>query len=321
MLLALGVVAIVALMILPLPLLLVDALVACNILFGVSLLLLAIYIPGPTAFSSFPSVLLLTTLFRLSLSIAITRLILLDADAGRIIETFGQLVAGGNLVVGIVVFLIITVVQFIVIAKGAERVAEVAARFTLDAMPGKQLSIDSDLRSGLIDKDEARRRRRRLEVESQLHGALDGAMKFVKGDSIAGIVIIIINILGGLAVGVLQLGLPLSEAVRTYSILTIGDGLVGQIPALLSSIAAGLIVTRTASEDGDQHLGAAIGREITGHPRVILIGGLLALFLALVPGFPWPVFAALGLSLIGAWVWRGRHQFSVIAALLRRVGV
>lgn len=320
-LLALGVVAIVALMILPLPLLLVDALVACNILFGVSLLLLAIYIPGPTAFSSFPSVLLLTTLFRLSLSIAITRLILLDADAGRIIETFGQLVAGGNLVVGIVVFLIITVVQFIVIAKGAERVAEVAARFTLDAMPGKQLSIDSDLRSGLIDKDEARRRRRRLEVESQLHGALDGAMKFVKGDSIAGIVIIIINILGGLAVGVLQLGLPLSEAVRTYSILTIGDGLVGQIPALLSSIAAGLIVTRTASEDGDQHLGAAIGREITGHPRVILIGGLLALFLALVPGFPWPVFAALGLSLIGAWVWRGRHRFSVIAALLRRVGV
>src|SRR5690349_11698268 len=216
--LAAGVIAIVALMILPMPLLLIDALVALNILMGVGLLLLGIYIPSPVAFSSFPSVLLITTLFRLSLSIAITRLILLDADAGHIIETFGQLVVGGNLVVGIVVFLIITVVQFIVIAKGAERVAEVAARFTLDAMPGKQLSIDSDLRSGLIDKDDARRRRRLLEVESQLHGALDGAMKFVKGDSIAGIVIIIINILGGLAIGVLQRGMPMGEAVQTYSI-------------------------------------------------------------------------------------------------------
>ena len=321
LLLAAGVVAILALMILPIPLLVIDALVAANVLCGVGLLLLAIYIPGPTAFASFPSVLLLTTLFRLSLSIAITRLILLDADAGHIIETFGQLVVGGNLVVGLVVFLIITVVQFIVIAKGAERVAEVAARFTLDAMPGKQLSIDSDLRSGLIDKDEARRRRRRLEVESQLHGALDGAMKFVRGDSIAGIVIIIINIVGGLAIGVLQRGLPLGQAVQTYSILTIGDGLVAQIPALLSAIAAGLIVTRTTGEEQDRHLGASIARELRGHPRVPLIGGLLSVLLALVPGFPWPVFLVLGFALLGTSAWRHRHEWPPVRALLARAGL
>jgi type III secretion protein V len=319
--LAAGVIAIVALMILPMPLVLIDALVALNILLGVGLLLLGIYIPGPTAFASFPSVLLLTTLFRLSLSIAITRLILLDADAGHIIETFGLLVVGGNLVVGLVVFLIITVVQFIVIAKGAERVAEVAARFTLDAMPGKQLSIDSDLRSGLIDKDEARRRRKHLEVESQLHGALDGAMKFVKGDAIAGIVIIVINILGGLAIGVLQRGLPVGDAVHTYSILTIGDGLVAQIPALLSAIAAGLIVTRTASEEGDKHLGASISREITTHPRVMLIGGLLALLLALVPGFPWPVFLAFGIPMTGIALWNRRHDVPALQGVFTRLGI
>jgi len=319
-LLAAGVMAIVALMILPIPLIVVDILVAANVLFGVGLLLLAIHIPGPTAFASFPSVLLLTTLFRLSLSIAITRLILLDADAGHIIETFGQLVVGGNLVVGIVVFLIITVVQFIVIAKGAERVAEVAARFTLDAMPGKQLSIDSDLRSGLIDKDEARRRRRHLEVESQLHGALDGAMKFVKGDSIAGIVIIIINMLGGLAIGVLQRGLPLGDAVQTYSILTIGDGLVGQIPALLSAIAAGLIVTRTAGEDTDEHLGGSIAREIRRHPRVVMTGGVLAFLLALVPGFPWPVFLAFGVGMTGTALWARRQSSEAVRSLLTRAG-
>jgi type III secretion protein V len=315
--LAFGVVAIVTLMILPLPLLLIDTLVAVNILFGVALLLLAIYIPAPTAFASFPSVLLLTTLFRLSLSIAITRMILLQADAGHIIDTFGNMVAGGNLVVGIVVFLIITVVQFIVIAKGAERVAEVAARFSLDAMPGKQLSIDSDLRSGLVDKDEARRKRRMLEIESQLHGSLDGAMKFVKGDAIAGIVIIIINILGGLAIGVLQRGLPLSEAMHTYSILTIGDGMVAQIPALLSAIAAGLIVTRTASEEQDAHLGQAIARQVSGHPRVMLIGGVLALLLATVPGFPAVVFGFLGLLMLGGFAWRARARIAPLRRWLQ----
>lgn len=296
--LAIGVVLIVGLMILPLPLLVIDILVAINILLSVGLLLLAIYVPAPTAFSSFPSVILLSTLFRLSLSIAITRLILLDADGGAIIETFGRLVVGGNLVVGIVVFIIITVVQFVVIAKGSERVAEVAARFSLDAMPGKQLSIDSDLRAGLIDKEQARAKRANLELESQLHGSLDGAMKFVKGDAIAGIVILIVNILGGLAIGVLQNGMPLGEAVHTYSILTIGDGLVAQVPALLTSISAGLIITRTAGDSTDKHLGQAISRQVMAHPRVIAIGGIIALLLALVPGFPWPVFLVLGAALL-----------------------
>jgi len=302
--LAIGVVMIVGLMILPLPLLVIDILVAVNILISVGLLLLAIYVPSPIAFSSFPSVILLSTLFRLSLSIAITRLILLDADAGAIIETFGRLVVGGNLIVGIVVFIIITVVQFIVIAKGSERVAEVAARFTLDAMPGKQLSIDSDLRSGLIDKEQAKQKRHFLELESQLHGSLDGAMKFVKGDAIAGIVILIVNILGGLAIGVLQNDMPLGEAVHTYSILTIGDGLVAQVPALLTSISAGLIITRTAGNENDSHLGEAITRQVTAHPRVVTIGGIIALLLTLVPGFPWPVFLVIGIALLSRSLWR-----------------
>lgn len=315
--LAVAAVLIISVMILPLPLVVIDALVAVNISIGFGLLLLGIYIPSPVAFSSFPSVLLLTTLFRLALSIAITRSILLNAEGGHIVETFGTMVAGGNLVVGLVVFLIITVVQFIVIAKGAERVAEVSARFTLDAMPGKQLSIDSDLRSGLIDKDEAKRKRRHLETESQLHGALDGAMKFVKGDAIAGIVIIIINLLGGLAIGVLQRDMALADATRTYSILTIGDGLVSQIPAILATIAAGLVVTRTTSEVDDKHLGAAIGRQISGQPRVMLITGLLALLMTLVPGFPKPVFLVLGLALLGMSAWRYRHGYQVLRRAFR----
>lgn len=302
--LAAGIIAIISLMILPLPLWVIDTLVALNILIGVGLVLLAIYIPAVTAFSSFPSVIMLSTLFRLALSIAITRLILLEADAGEIIETFGRIVVGGNVVVGIVVFLIITVVQFIVIAKGSERVAEVAARFTLDAMPGKQLSIDSDLRSGLLDKNEAKSKRKLLELESQLHGSLDGAMKFVKGDSIAGIVILIVNILGGLAIGVLQRDMDIGTAMQTYSVLTVGDGLVAQIPALLTSIAAGLIITRTASEDKEGHLGAAISRQIASYPKVMAIAGVLSLLLMFVPGFPWPIFFVMALVLVGYSAWR-----------------
>lgn len=307
--LAFGVVAIVALMIVPLPVVLVDSLIACSMLFGIALLLLAIYIPSPTAFSSFPSVLLLTTLFRLALSIAITRLILLDADAGAIVESFGNFVVGGNLVVGIVIFLIITIVQFVVIAKGSERVAEVAARFSLDSMPGKQLSIDSDLRSGLIDKEDAKAKRQHLQTESQLHGSLDGAMKFVKGDAIAGIIIIVVNILGGLAIGVLQREMELAEALHTYTILTIGDGLVAQIPALLGAIAAGLVVTRTASEENDNNLGAAIGRQISRYPRIRAIAGVLAFLLALVPGFPVPIFVAISALLLGSLAWEYRGQW------------
>ncbi len=290
-----GVVAILAMMVLPLPPLLIDALVALNISFGVVLLLVALYIGSPLEFSVFPSVLLISTLFRLALSIATTRLILLHGHAGQLINTFGHMVAGGSLVVGLVVFLIITVVQFIVVAKGAERVAEVAARFSLDAMPGKQLSIDSDLRSGLIDKDEARRRRRLLEQESKLHGSLDGAMKFVKGDTIAGIVIIVINLIGGLAIGVMLQGMDVGAATLKYSVLTIGEGMVAQIPALLSAMAAGLIVTRTADEPGDGHLGAAIGRQLSAKPRVLVMAGGLCVLLAAVPGFPWAVFLLLAL--------------------------
>lgn len=312
-----GVVAIIGLMILPLPMVAIDALVALNMLIGIGLLLIAIYIPAPVAFSSFPSVLLLTTLFRLALSIAITRSILLNADGGHIIDTFGNMVVGGNLIVGLVVFLIITVVQFIVVAKGAERVAEVAARFSLDAMPGKQLSIDSDLRSGLLEKDEARRRRRLLEIESQLHGSLDGAMKFVKGDAIAGIVIIVINLLGGLGVGVMMHGMGLGDAVHTYSVLTIGDGLVAQIPALLASISAGLIVTRTAGDEEDRNLGAIIARQISGEPRVMMIIGCIALGMMLVPGFPALVFLPLGLILVGIASWRMRERVGFLRRLFK----
>jgi type III secretion protein V len=294
--LALGVMAIMALMVLRLPTAVIDVLVAVNIACGVVLLLIALYVKHPVAFNSFPSVLLISTLFRLSLSVATTRLILLDGDAGHIIDAFGNFVAGGNLVVGVVVFIIITIVQFIVIAKGAERVAEVAARFTLDAMPGKQLSIDSDLRSGLIDKDEARRRRTLLEQESQLNGALDGAMKFVKGDAIASIVIVIVNLLGGLTIGVLQRGLPAGEAMQLYSILTIGEGMVAQIPALLSAMAAGLVVTRSASDGNDSHLGDTIGRQISAHPRALMMTSVISALLALVPGFPTLVF--LGLAVV-----------------------
>jgi type III secretion protein V len=315
--LAFAAVLIIGVLILPLPMVMLDILVAVNIAIGFGLLMLAIYIPTPVAFSSFPSVLLLTTLFRLAISVAITRSILLHADAGHIVETFGTMVAGGNLVVGLVVFLIITVVQFIVIAKGAERVAEVAARFTLDAMPGKQLSIDSDLRANLIDKDEARRKRRLLETESQLHGSLDGAMKFVKGDAICGIVIILVNLLGGLAVGVLQKGMTLGEATHTYSILTIGDGLVSQIPAILATIAAGLVVTRTTGEIDDKHLGDAIGRQISGQPRVVLIVGVLAVLLAFIPGFPTLVFLLLGAGLLTLAAWRYRHQFDTLRRVFR----
>ena len=289
-----GVIGIVALMILPLPMLLIDMLVAINITFGVLLLLTTLYIRGPLDFSAFPSVLLVSTLFRLSLSIATTRMILTEAHGGHIIQTFGRMVAGGNIIVGLVVFLIITVVQFIVIAKGAERVAEVAARFSLDSMPGKQLSIDSDLRSGLIDKDEARRRRRILELESKLHGSLDGAMKFVKGDAIASIVIVVVNLIGGLGIGVMQRGMDLSTATRTYSILTIGEGLVAQIPALLGAMAAGLMVTRSADEETDANLGQAIHRQLSGNPRVLLFVGATAFLMALVPGFPAAVFLLLG---------------------------
>ena len=312
-----AIIAVIMMMILPMPPLLLDLLIAINISFGILLLLSVLYVAKPLDFSTFPSVLLLTTLFRLSISIATTRMILTELDGGHIVKKFGEMVAGGNLVVGLVVFLIITIVQFIVISKGAERVAEVAARFSLDAMPGKQLSIDSDLRSGLLDKDEAKIKRRTLEMESKLHGSLDGAMKFVKGDSIASIIIVIVNLLGGLAVGIFWHEMDVSTAMATFSILTIGDGLVAQIPALFSAMAAGLLVTRTTDEEKDADLGPAIARQITNKPHVLMISGALAIAMGLIPGFPTTVFFSIGLAMIlggaythpitGQWI-RGRMK-------------
>ena len=288
------IVCIIFMMILPLPTWLIDALIATNMCLSAILLMVAMYLPNPLAFSSFPSVLLVTTLFRLAIGIATTRLILLNGDAGHIIYTFGNFVVGGNLVVGLVVFLILTIVQFVVITKGAERVAEVAARFSLDAMPGKQMSIDGDLRAGTIDMDEARRRRGVVEKESQLYGAMDGAMKFVKGDAIAGLIIVAVNLLGGVLIGTLQRGLTAGESVKVYSILTIGDGLISQIPALFVSICAGMIVTRVTSSDGTaSNVGSDIGAQLLAQPKAFMIGSAIMLGFAAIPGMPTVTFLIL----------------------------
>lgn len=294
--LAFFLVAVIFMMILPLPTWLVDALIGINMTLSAILLMVAMYLPSPLSFSSFPSVLLVTTLFRLGISIATTRLILLQGDAGHIIDTFGNFVVGGNLVVGLVVFLILTIVQFVVITKGAERVAEVAARFSLDAMPGKQMSIDGDMRAGTIDMDEAKRRRGIVEKESQLYGAMDGAMKFVKGDAIAGLIIVAVNLLGGILIGTMQRGMTAADAVKTYSILTIGDGLIAQIPALFIAICAGMIVTRVQTNDGGpSNVGKDIGAQILGQPRALLIAAAVALGMGMIPGMPLPVFLVLAL--------------------------
>ncbi|CCB66705.1 type III secretion system export apparatus subunit SctV [Hyphomicrobium sp. MC1] len=291
--LAVLLIAIIFMMIIPLPPVVMDMLQALNLTISAILLMVAVYIKSPLAFVSFPSLLLLTTLFRLSLGIASTRLILLEANAGDIITTFGNFVVAGNLVVGAVIFLIITIVQFIVITKGSERVAEVAARFSLDAMPGKQMSIDGDMRAGTIDMNEARRRRGMVEKESQLYGAMDGAMKFVKGDAIAGLIGIAVNLLGGIAIGAGQLGMSVSDAVNTYSILTIGDGLVGQIPGLFTSITAGFIVTRVSSEEAGTNLGDEIGGEVTAQPKALMVASSILVIFAVIPGFPTTIFLAL----------------------------
>jgi type III secretion protein V len=297
--LAIMLVAIVFMMILPLPTWLVDVLIGINMTGSAMLLMVAMYLPSPLAFSSFPSVLLVTTLLRLGISIATTRLILLEGDAGHIIETFGNFVVGGNLVVGLVVFLILTIVQFVVITKGAERVAEVAARFSLDAMPGKQMSIDGDMRAGTIDMEEAKRRRRLVEKESQLYGAMDGAMKFVKGDAIAGIIIVVVNLVGGILIGTLQRGLTLGEATRVYSVLTIGDGLIAQIPALFIAICAGMIVTRVQSGDGPSNVGRDIGAQILAQPKALVIASAVATGMGLIPGMPTLTFLSLAAVLGG----------------------
>lgn len=279
-------------MILPLPTGLVDALIGLNLSMTVLLLMVGVYLKEPLHFSTLPSVILIATLFRLALSITTTRLILVQADAGQIVETFGSFVVSGNIIVGMVVFLIITVVQFVVVTKGSERIAEVSARFSLDALPGKQMSIDSDLRAGTVDIQEARRRRRHLEKESQFYGSMDGAMKFVKGDAIAGIVIILVNLIGGISVGTLQHGMSMGEAAAVYSLLTVGDGLVSQIPALFMAITAGTIVTRVTSDDS-KNLGADIGIQLVAEPNSLRLAAVVLLFFAFIPGFPTIVFLVL----------------------------
>ncbi|RRY32950.1 SctV family type III secretion system export apparatus subunit PcrD [Pseudomonas aeruginosa] len=304
--------AVVFMMVLPLPPLLLDILIAVNITISVVLLMMSVYIGSPLQFSVFPAVLLITTLFRLALSVSTTRMILLQADAGQIVNTFGSFVVGGNLVVGIIIFLIITIVQFLVITKGAERVAEVSARFSLDAMPGKQMSIDGDMRAGVIDVNEARARRAVIEKESQMFGSMDGAMKFVKGDAIAGLIIIVVNILGGIAIGVTQKGLSTADALQLYAVLTVGDGMVSQVPALLIAITAGIIVTRVSSDESAD-LGSDIGEQVVAQPKALLIGGLLLVLFGLIPGFPTLTFLALALLVGGGgyfMLWRQRLQAS-----------
>jgi type III secretion protein V len=288
------VLAVVGMMILPLPTPLLDVLIAGNVAAAVLMLLTAMYVRSGLEFGSFPTVLLITTLYRLALNVASTRLILLNADAGDVIRAFGEFVVGGDYLVGGVVFLVLTLIQFLVIAKGSERVAEVGARFTLDAMPGKQMSIDAELRSGGLSQDEARKRRATLQRESQFYGAMDGAMKFVKGDAIAGIVITLVNIVGGVAIGIATHGMTASESLRTFGLLTIGDGLVSQIPALLISTSAGLVVTRVASEDDGGSLGSDVAKQVFGDSRALLIAGSFLVALAIVPGLPTLPFLVLG---------------------------
>ena len=310
LLLAALVMGIVAMMIIPLPTFLLDLLISTNISLAVTLLLISIYVGNALSIASLPSILLITTLFRLGLNVSSTRLILLQADAGSVIRSFGDFVVAGNLVVGAVIFLILTMIQFIVVAKGSERVAEVAARFTLDAMPGKQMAIDADVRAGAISMDDARGQRKLLQRESQLYGAMDGAMKFVKGDAIAGILITLVNIVGGLLIGVLQRDMSVADAASLYSVLTIGDGLVSQIPALLVSTAAGIVVTRVASEEDGAHLGRDISAQVLAQPKPIIIAAALFVLLALVPGLPGPPFLVLALvgGIVGLNIRKGASQ-------------
>lgn len=284
-------VVIIAMLIIPLPTYIIDFLIALNLIIALLVFMGSFYIERILDFSTFPTVLLITTLFRLAISISTSRLVLLEADAGDIIASFGEFVIGDSLIVGFVVFSIVTIVQFIVITKGSERVAEVAARFSLDGMPGKQMSIDADMRAGIIDADGARERRSVLERESQLYGSFDGAMKFIKGDAIASIIIIFVNLIGGISVGVTQYDMDVSTALSTYTVLTIGDGLVAQIPALLISISAGFIVTKVNGES--DNMGRNMITQLFRNPFVLLVTSVLAICLGFLPGFPLLVFVLL----------------------------
>ena len=305
MLLAGAVVGVIAMMIIPLPADLLDVLIILNITLSLTVLLVSLNVREPLEFGAFPPLLLLATLFRLGLNVSAARLILLEADAGDVINAFGNVVVGGNTVVGVVVFLILVIIQFVVITNGAGRVSEVSARFTLDAMPGKQMSIDADLNAGLITAEEARSRRRAIEREADFYGAMDGASKFVKGDAIAAIVIIIVNIVGGLTIGIVQLGFEVGDAITTYTVLTVGEGLVSQIGALLMSVATGILVTRGSSDDG---LGSDLAGSLLAWPRLFTISGGIIALIGLVPGFPIIVMLASGASVAGLGVVLSRRR-------------
>ena len=289
--LIIGVFATVMLMVMPVSPFILDAMLACSIALSLLILLVILYLKDPSEFTGFPSLLLFITLFRLSLNIATTRLILTDGSAGHIIEAFGNFVVGGNYVVGFVMFVILVVINFVVITKGAGRIAEVAARFTLDAMPGKQMAIDAELNAGMIVESEARARRRKVEQEADFYGAMDGASKFVRGDAVAAVLITLINVLGGFAIGIMQKGMSLMEALQKYTLLSIGDGLVSQIPALIVSVASGILVTRAAAKDA---LGQELTRQMMLYPRALKILAAMLIVFSLVPGLPMFPFLVLG---------------------------
>jgi flagellar biosynthesis protein FlhA len=293
-----AVVMVVMMMIIPLPPMLVDLCISLNISAALAIVVTTLYLPSALDFSSFPSLLLLTTLFRLAINVSVTRLVLLHGDAGHVVQSFGNFVVGGNVVVGLVVFMILVVIQFVVITNGAGRVAEVAARFTLDAMPGKQMAIDADLNAGQITDEQARQRRKDITREADFYGAMDGASKFVKGDAMAGMMIVAINLLGGIVIGMLQQHMSISEAGHHFSLLTVGDGLSAQIPALMISVATGIIVTRTASE---KDLGNDIAGQITGQKKAPLVAGVAMFVLALIPGLPKIPFFVIGALFLMLW--------------------
>jgi len=305
---ALSLVILVGMLLIPLPPFLVDLAVALSIAASIGIVLLTMFIKQPMEFSVFPTVLLLITLFRLGINVSVSRLILLSGEAGQIINTFGNLIVGGNYVVGVVIFLILMIIQFVVINSGAGRVAEVAARFTLDAMPGKQMAIDADLNAGLIDENQARNRRKFIESEADFYGAMDGASKFVKGDGIAAIIIMLVNIIGGFVIGVLQRGMDLTTALQTYVLLTIGAGLAIQIPSLLVSAAAGLIVTRSTSEES---LGTEVSGQISNF-NVLAVGAGVVALLMFVPGLPTLPFALVSLGLGAAAYFVNREQAKAV---------
>ncbi|MET1018386.1 MAG: flagellar biosynthesis protein FlhA, partial [Microterricola sp.] len=290
-----GVVGIILLLVVPIPAWLLDILIIVNILLALVILLTTMFIRKPLDFSVFPSLLLAVTLFRLGLNVASTRLVLGEGYAGQVIEAFGHVAVGGSIIIGSVIFLILVIIQFIVVTKGAERVAEVGARFTLDAMPGKQMAIDADLNAGLITDIQARERRAEVSSEADFYGAMDGASKFVKGDAIAGILIIIINVIGGITIGMVSRGMELGDAVSTYTLLTIGDGLVTQIPALLMAVSTGMIVTRSTA---DADMGTTAGSQLAQSRNALMIAGCAAIVMALIPGMPMIPFIVIGAFLI-----------------------